>query len=96
MDDDTIDPSRGGDVPPVAVRDVRPCEQEQARLFATILSRELRDMRRTAASAEKQLLQRTVMDRKTESSERLERLRGRIAEAERILKALDARFYSAT
>ncbi|MDT5241783.1 MAG: hypothetical protein QOC69_887 [Mycobacterium sp.] len=53
-------------------------------------------MRRTAASAEKQLLQRTVMDRKTESSERLERLRGRIAEAERILKALDARFYSAT
>jgi hypothetical protein len=53
-------------------------------------------MRRAAATAEKRLLQRNGFEPNTEPPERLERLRGRIAEADRILKALNARFYSAT
>ena len=96
MNGDAIAPTPGGDVPPVALRPIHPCEQEQARLFATILSTELRDMRRAAATAEKRLLQRNGFEPNTEPPERLERLRGRIAEADRILKALNARFYSAT
>jgi hypothetical protein len=49
-------------------------------------------MRRTAATAEKQWLHRKASDGRAEPPERLDRLRGRIAEADRLLKALNERF----
>jgi hypothetical protein len=92
VSDDGVDQSPGDHTVTVEPRAIRPCEREQAERFATILGQELLDMRRTAATAEKQWLHRKASDGRAEPPERLDRLRGRIAEADRLLKALNERF----
>ena len=70
-----------------------PSEQEQAELFASILAAELRTMRLTATKAKRQLReQRMRSGLSDEPGERLRRLQERIAEADRLLTALNARF----
>ena len=70
----------------------KPCEHEQAVLFADILLKELRQMRSAAAAAEARWSRRHDGDVDAEPPERLERLQGRIQEASTLLDALNARF----
>jgi hypothetical protein len=84
-----VDVEPGGSVINRAVSSI---EREQAQRFADILRRELGDMRRAVAIAERKRSGRQRYNCKDEPPERITRLLDRIEEADRILSALTARF----
>jgi len=88
-----------GDAPSTgsaAVADVipltQPCERAQAQHFAEILRREISTMKKNVTNAESAWKRRCESDGYVDPPERLAVVRDRIAEAKRMLKALNARF----
>jgi hypothetical protein len=73
---------------------VHAADVAQARIFETILLSEIAELDDLAASAETGWLRRCErgIDRPDHPPESLLRLRGRVAEAQRLLNALRARF----
>jgi hypothetical protein len=70
----------------------RPCERAQAQLFADILRQEVAHMSRTITEAESQWRRRCDVEGDVDPPERLQLVRGRMAEAVQMLEALNARF----
>jgi hypothetical protein len=67
-------------------------ERAQAKRFAKILRRELNEMREKLVAAEVEWHLRCESEGYVDPPERLERMRERVTEVERMLKALSARF----
>jgi hypothetical protein len=70
----------------------QPAERSQARLFAAILRRDLITMERKVEKAEFAWKRRCEADGYVDPPERLAVVKGRIAEANRMLAALNSRF----
>jgi hypothetical protein len=69
------------------------CELEQASYFAEIMRNELVEARKTAKQAQRSWSKQRV-NRDAEIPERIVRLKSRVREADRVLKALEKRFPS--
>ena len=70
----------------------RPCERAQAQLFADILRQEVAQMSKSITNGESQWRQRCEVEGHVDPPERLTLVRGRMAEAIKMLDALNARF----
>jgi hypothetical protein len=70
----------------------QPAERSQARLFAAILRRELATMKRKVETAESAWKRRCEAGGYVDPPERLAVVKDRIAEAKRMLAALNTRF----
>jgi hypothetical protein len=77
-------------------RPVHPGDVAQARLFDTILLGEIAELEELVASMEKRWLRRCErgIDDENRPPESLVRMRGRVAEAQKLLEALRERFPS--
>jgi len=70
----------------------RSCERAQAELFADILRQEVAQMRKSITKAESRWRQRCQAEGDVDPPERLTLVRVRMAEAVKMLDALNARF----
>jgi hypothetical protein len=86
------EPSAGSAAVAEVIPLTQPSERVQAQLFAKMLRREIAAMKRKVTIAESAWQRRCESEGYVDPPERLAVVRERIAEARRMLKALNARF----
>jgi hypothetical protein len=88
----SAEPSTGSAAVAEVIPLTRRSERVQAQLFAKILRREIATMKRKVTNAETAWQRRCESEGYVDPPQRLAVMRERIAEARRMLKALNARF----